>query len=141
MYRFTPLLFFFLLAGCTATPSVVTIVTINDDSEKDWEVVNPDQLTPEFLSDWEEVDESMESDPTPEEEVSPADSQQSETLPNMPGRNPVPEIPTFTEKEAADSDVVEDRLVEYIRTLREFIFALHAEMDEFEQQLLEQDIE
>lgn len=56
---------------------------------------------------------------------------------NLPERTALPELPTFTEEELSDPDVVESKLVSHIVELRNHISSYYRTLEEFETEALE----
>lgn len=59
---------------------------------------------------------------------------------NLPERSALPELPTFTEEELTNPDVVEEKLVGHIAELRNHISSYYRTLEEFEAETLERNM-
>lgn len=58
-------------------------------------------------------------------------------LGEFPPQKELPQLPTFTDRELNDPDLVERKLVGHIGQLREHITSYYADVDDYERSLLE----
>lgn len=124
----------FGIGGCTVSP---TTINISEGMHGQSQFVFTD-----VVRDAERISDFITDEKENEEEELSLDSSDTVVLNKaLPTRPPVPPLPTFTDDELSDTDLIEERLVDHIRELRAHIGSYYQELDKFESQYLNVSLE
>ena len=128
----------FFLSGCTIKPAFVTVVGVDDRRQTEWGA--PQVSSDPILIDRTETRPFAESPPIQEGDPRP-EVEGRESPPPLPPMEDIPDLPEFTEEEAADMSLVAERLVDHIWELREHIKIFQEILDEYASDHLEETVD
>ena len=113
---------FFGIGGCTISPTTYNFTDPNGSVTRTIMVEK----------------ETLYSTPTQNETVSPPELVSDQSVRPIPKRPPIPALPTFTEAELNDPDIIESRLVDHIAHLPRHISDYYKELEEYETETFEE---